>query len=176
MKIRRTLIEGVFVVEQDPKVDERGYFVRTFAKEILRKSGVKYNIVHINKSFTKQRGTIRGLHYQVSPFREDKIVQCLTGGIFDVAVDIRRKSSTFGKWIGIELSEDNNKMLLIPKGCAHGFQTLKPNSLVEYFVTEYYSAVHERGIAWNDSCFKIKWPVKKVHVSERDRKWQPFVK
>src|SRR3989344_4819957 len=146
MKVKKTKIKGVFVIEPKVRGDDRGFFVRVFAKEVLKTSGVNFNIVHINRSMTVEKGTIRGLHYQTSPRREDKIVQCLAGAIFDVALDLRRNSPTFGKWVGEVLSAANKKMLLIPKGCAHAFHTLERDTLVEYFVTEYYSPDKEKGI------------------------------
>lgn len=176
MQVIKTKIKGAFVIE--PKIigDQRGYFYRVFAKEILDGFGIKYDIVHINKSFTQKKGTIRGLHYQKSPKQEDKIVQCLKGSIFDVVLDLRKNSKTFGKWVGEILSEDNKKMLLIPKGCAHAFQTLEKNVMVEYFVSEYYSSADERGVRWNDPKFKIKWPIKKATLSEKDSNWPDFKK
>ena len=125
---------------------------------------------------TVEKGTIRGLHYQSSPRREDKIVQCLAGAIFDVALDLRRNSPTFGKWVGEVLSAENKKMLLIPKGCAHAFQTLERDTLVEYFVTEYYSPDKEKGIRWNDPTFKIKWPITRAKLSDKDASWPLYSK
>lgn len=174
MKIIKTKIEGVFIIEPDTKIDGRGYFSRIFAKEILKKSNINYNIVHINRSLTKKKGIVRGIHYQIKPRQEDKITQCLMGAIFDVAVDLRPSSPTFGKWVGVELSESNKKMILVPKGCAHGFQTIKKNCVIEYLVSEYYSPEHERGVLWNDPFFNIKWPIKNVTLSEKDKKWPQF--
>lgn len=171
MKVKKTKIEGVYIVELEPRGDSRGYFARIFAKEELKKFNIKYDIVHANRSKSQKKGTIRGFHYQKSPKQEDKIVQCIRGSIFDVALDIRKNSKTYGKWVGVELSEENMKMLLIPKGCAHAFQTLKSDTVVEYFVTEYYSPEKERGIRWDDPSFKVKWPVSKVTVSEKDKSW-----
>lgn len=174
MQIVKTKIKGAFIIE--PKIigDKRGYFYRVFAKEILKKFGIKYDIVHINKSFTQKKGTIRGLHYQKSPKREDKIVQCISGSIFDVVLDIRKGSKTYGKWFGEVLNAKNKKMLVIPKGCAHAFQTLEKDTTVEYFVSEYYSPNDERGIRWNDEAFKINWPIKKATLSDKDSSWEDF--
>lgn len=174
MKISKTKIQGVYIIEAEPCIDERGYFARVFAREILKKEGIQFNIAHINRSLTKLKGTVRGIHYQIKPRQEDKIIQCVQGKIFDVAVDLRTNSKTFGKWVGVELSSENKKMLLVPKGCGHAFQTLSPDCLIEYFVSEYYSPKHERGIAWNDPCFKIDWPIKRAKLSEKDNKWPPF--
>lgn len=176
MIINKTKIKGVYVIDLEPRLDGRGYFTRVFAGEELKKQGILYKIVHINRSLTEKKGTIRGFHFQRKPMQEDKIVQCLQGSIFDVALDLRDGSSTHGKWVGETLSAKNKKMFLIPKGCAHAFQTLEKNTIVEYFVSEYYSAKHESGIRWNDQAFKIKWPVKKVTVSSKDGGWSNFLR
>lgn len=171
MKVKETKIKGVFIIEPEPREDDRGYFARVFAREVLKQNGIVYDIVHINRSVSRLKGTVRGIHYQTKPKEEGKIVQCLRGGIFDVAVDVRPKSKTFGQWVGLELSEKNKTMLLIPKGCAHAFQTLKPNSMVEYFVSEYYSPKHEKGFRYDEPLFKIKWPIKTIEASDKDRSW-----
>lgn len=174
MKIQKTKISGVYIIEADPRIDSRGYFARVFAKEVLSDFGINFDIVHINRSLTKAKGTIRGIHYQIKPRQEDKIIQCIQGKIFDVAVDLRRNSKTYGAWVSVELSGENKKMFLVPKGCGHAFQTLSPNCLIEYFVTEYYSPEQERGALWNDPFFKIDWPIKRATLSEKDKKWPPF--
>lgn len=174
MKINKTKIKGVYVIDLEPRVDSRGYFTRVFAKEELKRSGIKYDIVHINRSLTRVKGTIRGIHFQVKPSQEDKLVQCFKGKVFDVAVDLRPRSKTFGKWIGIELSGDNQRLILIPKGCGHAFQTLEKDCIVEYLVSEYYSPKAERGYRYDDPSFKIKWPIKKAVLSDKDQNWPPF--
>lgn len=174
MKIQKTKIEGVHIIEAEPRIDKRGYFARVFAKEVLRDNGIDFDIVHINRSFTKEKGTIRGIHYQIKPKQEDKIVQCLRGAILDIALDIRPRSRTYGQYVAIELSDQNKKMLLIPKGCGHAFQTLEADCLIEYFVTEYYSPENEKGVLWSDPYFKIAWPIKRAMLSEKDKKWPPF--
>lgn len=174
MKYEETKIKGVYVITAEPRVDERGYFSRVFAKEELKKLGIPYSIAHINRSLTIEKGTIRGLHFQKNPMAEDKIIHCLSGKIFDIAVDLRKNSKTYGRWIGRVLDAKSKKMLLIPKGCAHGFQTLVENCLIEYFVTEYYSPAHERGIRYDDPSFGIKWPIKKAILSEKDQNWPLF--
>lgn len=176
MIITKTKIEGVYIIDLTPRGDHRGYFTRVFAKEELAEYGIKYNIAHINRSLTEKKGTIRGLHFQKAPKREDKIVQCLQGSIFDVAVDLRKNSKTYGQWVGEILSAENKRMLLVPKGFAHGFQTLEKNCLVEYFVSQYYYPQHESGLRWDDPYFSINWPLHKVEVSEKDGKWPLFKK
>lgn len=174
MIIKKTKIEGVFEIDLEPRGDGRGYFTRVFAQEELKKKGINFKIVHINRSLSEKKGTIRGFHFQKSPKQEDKVVQCLQGAIYDVALDLRKTSKTYGKWVGVELNAKNKKMLLLPKGVAHAFQTLSENTVVEYFVSEYYSPKHESGVRWDDPMFKVKWPVKKVTASPKDSAW-PYV-
>lgn len=174
MKITPTYINDVRIIDLEPRSDERGYFSRVYCHEELKKSGIEFNIVQINRSLTNFPGTIRGMHYQNSPKSEDKIVQCLKGEIFDVAIDLRVDSPTFGQWVGELLNETNMKMLLVPKGFAHGFQSLREKTVVEYFVSEYYSPAYEAGIRWNDPLFNINWPIKEVTLSSKDGSWPDF--
>lgn len=176
MKYTQTKIKGVYIITIEPREDSRGYFARIFAKEELKKQSIPYPIVHINRSLTHARGTIRGIHYQTKPYQEDKIIQCLEGKIFDVALDLRKNSKTFGQWVGQILDPKSKNMMLTPKGCAHGFQTLEKNSLVEYFATQVYSPDHEKGIRYNDPQFAIDWPIKKAILSEKDQNWPLFKK
>lgn len=171
MKFNKTKIEGLYVIDLEPRVDERGYFTRVYCNNELKDIGVKFNIVQINRSFSKQKGLIRGMHYQKKPYEEDKIVQCLQGEIFDVAIDLRSGSKTFGKWYAQKLSAENKKLMLIPKGFAHGFQALTQNCVVEYFVSEFYTPGSENGIRWDDPKFGIDWPIKKAILSEKDQNW-----
>jgi dTDP-4-dehydrorhamnose 3,5-epimerase len=174
MIFKKTKIKGLYIIEPELKSDERGYFARIFCKKEFKKIGFDFKIVQVNRSLTKKRGTIRGLHFQKPPKSEDKIVVCLKGKIFDVALDLRKNSPTFGKWVGVELSEENKKMFLIPKGFAHGFQTLTDNCEILYFVSEFYSPKYESGIRWDDPFFNIKWPIKNPILSEKDKNWPLF--
>lgn len=167
----KTKIEGVYIIEPELKTDERGYFARVFDKEEFAKEGLFFDIVQASQSFTKKKGTVRGMHFQGEPRSEVKIVQCLKGAIYDVAVDMREDSKTYGQWVSAELTEDNKKMFLIPKGCAHGFQTLTDNCLLQYFMSEFYSKDYVRGFFYNDPFFNIKWPKKVSVISERDKNW-----
>jgi len=171
MIFRKTKIKGLYIVEPELKIDERGNFQRIFCQEELSKYGIKFNIRQINQSLSKKRGTLRGLHFQKPPKAEDKIVQCLKGAIYDVAVDLRKNSPTYGRWVAVELSEENKKMFLIPKGFAHGFQTLTDNCEVQYFVSEFYFPEYERGICWNDPFLNIDWPIKNPILSKKDQNW-----
>ncbi len=175
MIFTKTKIQGVYVIEPKVREDSRGYFLRVFAKEELEKEGINFSIVHINRSKTKEEGTIRGIHFQISPKEEDKIIQCLQGKIFDVAVDLRSNSKTYGQWVGEMLDPQSKKMLLVPKGCGHAFQTLEKDTIVEYFVTQYYVPSYEHGIRYNDPTLKIDWPIKCAIVSEKDGNWPDFI-
>lgn len=168
LTINRTNISDLFVIETIPLADERGSFTRLFCKNELQKAGLKKEIVNINHSKTLKAGTVRGLHYQLMPFGEVKIVKCVKGKIFDVAVDLRKDSPTFLKWFGIELSSENGKMLFIPEGFAHGFQSLEDNSEIIYFNTEFYQKDYERGLLYKDETLNIKWPLNVVQVSDKD--------
>ncbi len=172
MIFQTTKLKGVYVVEWEPKGDERGFFGRNFAKEEFAAQGIEYNIVHINRSFNRDKGTTRGFHIQLPPKAEDKLMQCIRGRIYDVVLDLRKNSPTYGEWVSVELTEDNRKMILVPKGCANGIQTMEDNSALQYFVTEVYSAEHERGVRFNDPAFKVKWPSATPSViSEKDANW-----
>jgi len=171
MKFKETKIKGLYIIESDLKIDERGYFFRAFCRRELSKIGLNFKVAQINRSLSKKKGTIRGMHFQNQPKAEDKIVQCLKGAIYDVAVDLRKDSSTFGQWGAVELNEKNKKMFFIPKGFAHGFQTLSDNCEILYFVSEFYSPEYESGICWNDPFFNIKWLIKNPILSEKDKNW-----
>lgn len=159
------------MIEPEIKTDERGHFTRFFCKEELAKAGVNFDIAQINRSFTNKKGTIRGMHFQKIPRAEDKIVQCIKGAIYDVAIDLRADSSTYGEWVAEELNQENKKMFLIPKGFAHGLQTLTDNCEVQYFMSEFYSPEYASGVRFNDPLFKIKWPLENPVLSEKDRNW-----
>ena len=171
MKFTEAPLEKAYIVELQPFVDGRGQFGRIFCKKDFKEIKHKKEFVQINHSITLKKGTIRGFHYQVKPSNEIKIVRCLEGKIFDVIVDLRKNSSTFLKWYGIELSKDNMKMIYIPEGFAHGFQTLIDNCELLYLHSAYYSAEDERGLRYNDPKLSIKWPIKKSSISEKDNKY-----
>lgn len=174
MKFYETKIKGVYIIKPELIKDKRGYFTRVFCKKEIATLGINFKVVQINQSFTKKKGTIRGLHYQKPPYQEEKIVQCLKGEIYDVVLDLRHNSSTFGQWISERLSEKNKKMILVPKGCANGLQPLTDNCQIEYFMSEYYSPQSQAGIRWDDPYFKIRWPIKKIFLSEKDKNWKYY--
>jgi len=175
MKFIETKIKGLYIIEPELKQDERGYFTRVFCKEELGKIGFDFSIVQINRSLNKKSGMIRGMHFQKSPKSEDKIVQCIKGAIYDVAVDLREDSLTYGEWVSAELSEDNKRMFLIPKGFAHGFQSLKDNSEILYFLSEFYSPDYQGGVRFDDPFLNIEWPIGNPFLLERDKNW-PLIK
>jgi dTDP-4-dehydrorhamnose 3,5-epimerase len=162
------VINGVKVLETKPITDERGYFQRLFCIEELQEVGLNKNIVNVNHSLTKKAGSIRGLHYQLQPFSEIKIIKCIKGSILDVVVDIRKNSPTFLKYFSIKLTNFNNRMLYIPEGFAHGFQSLEDNSEIIYFVTNYYSKEHDMVLNPFDKAININWPLNCTCISEKD--------
>ncbi|PWR70704.1 dTDP-4-dehydrorhamnose 3,5-epimerase [Methanospirillum lacunae] len=163
-----TSISGVFIVELQRISDERGWFSRLYCAEELVKIMGNRHIAQINHSYTRTSGTIRGLHFQYPPKAEMKLIQCIRGKVFDVVVDIRTNSPTFLKWFGVILSEEEHKMIVIPEGCAHGFQVLSSNSELLYFHTNYYSPECEDGLSVMDPKIAIKWPIQIGEISERD--------
>jgi len=167
-------LDDAFIIELEKIEDERGFFARSFDAKQFEELGLNPKIVQCNISFNKNRGTIRGMHYQAHPFEEDKIVHCTKGSIFDVIVDLRTKSQTFKKWFGINLSADDYKILYIPKGFAHGFQTLEDNTEVFYQMSEFFMPEYSRGVRWNDDAFKITWPLKPTLISEKDQSYDSF--
>jgi dTDP-4-dehydrorhamnose 3,5-epimerase len=168
MEFRELDLEGVFEIILNPHVDERGFFMRTYDIEEFRTQGLLREWVQESHSRSEREGIIRGLHFQIQPFSETKLVRCLRGEIFDVAVDLRKGSKTFGKWAGIILSEEKMNMVFIPRGFAHGFCTLTDVSEVVYKMDNYYSPEHGRGLIWNDPDIGIDWPAKDPILSDKD--------
>jgi len=171
MKFQETPIKGLYVIEPEPHLDSRGYFSRFFCKKEFEEAGLDSNIVQINRSLTRGKGTVRGLHRQKEPMAEVKIVQCLEGAVVDVVIDMRENSPTYRQWFSAELSKENKKIFYVPKGFAHGIQTLSDECVLEYYVTQFYSPEHEVGIRWNDPAFGIKWPLEVTDISEKDKSW-----
>lgn len=170
MRIFSTSLTGVFVIEPEPKEDERGYFARTWCREEFEKRGLKTEIAQCSLSHNRKRGTIRGLHYQAPPHEEVKIVTCTRGAIFDVAVDVRADSPTFKQWVALELSQENRRHLYIPEGFAHGFQTLRDRTDVFYQISRAFYPSASVGIRWDDPSLGIEWPIRsKLVISARDR-------
>ncbi len=174
LRFEQTGIRGVTVITMRRMEDERGFFARTWDKREFEERGLPAGFVQRNLSHTRRRHTLRGMHFQRAPHAEDKLVTCLAGAIFDVAVDLRPESTTYGEWYGAELSAENGKMLLVPKGCAHGFLTLSDEALVEYLMSEYFCAEAATGVRWDDPFFGITWPAQPMEMSDKDRAWPEY--
>jgi len=168
LQFKETKLSGAYIIDLDTIKDERGFFARAWCQKEFEENGLKSNIAQCNLSFNHKKGTLRGMHYQVKPYEEVKMVRCTQGKILDVIIDLRKDSPTYKEWIGVELSADNNRMLYVPEGFAHGYQTLEDNSVVYYQVTEFYQPGSERGIRWNDPAFSIEWPLEVFVISEKD--------
>lgn len=169
MKFFETPLKGAFVIDLEKREDERGFFARTWDKDEFEAHGIYRIPVQTNMSFSKKKGTIRGMHYQIVPHQESKVIKCVNGAIYDVIIDLRPDSPTFKKWFGVELSAENHKMLFVPEGFAHGFLTLKDNTEVIYQVSAFYNFESERVIRYNDPSFNIKWPIEVTVLSEKDK-------
>jgi dTDP-4-dehydrorhamnose 3,5-epimerase len=169
MIFTETALEGAFIIEPEPIHDERGFFARTWSQEEFLQRGLNPRVLQQSISLNKLRGTIRGMHYQVDPYREAKLVRCTTGAIFDVLVDLREDSPTFHKWVGLELSSKNRRMLYVPEEFAHGFQTLQDETEISYQISEYYHPEAARGLRWDDPALGIEWPLPVTVISERDK-------
>jgi dTDP-4-dehydrorhamnose 3,5-epimerase len=174
MIFKETKLKGAYIIELELIEDDRGFFARSFCKNEFEKLGLNPNIVQCNISYSKKRGTLRGMHYQVAPYEESKIVSCRRGTIYDVILDLRLDSPTYCQWFALELSADNFKMLYIPEGLAHGFQTLEDNTVVFYQMSEFFYSEYARGVRWDDPLFRIKWPIPDTILSKKDKKYEDF--
>lgn len=171
MIFTRTKLQGVFIVELERLADERGFFARAWCQKEFAAHGLNPRLRQCNISFNEKKGTLRGMHYQADPYPEEKLVRCTQGAIYDVAVDLRRRSPTFGQWVAVNLSAENRKMLYIPTGCAHGFQILEDSTEVFYQMSEFYYPDCARGVRWDDPAWGIEWPLPHKILSERDKNW-----
>ncbi len=171
MIFERTPLEGLYLLKPNILRDQRGLFVRTFCKREFAKIGFNKEFVQFNHSFSSKKGTLRGMHFQLAPFTETKLIRCVEGRVWDVAVDLRKDSETYLKHFGLELSKENMFSILIPDGFAHGFQTLEDNSALIYHHTEYYTPKVDSGIRYNDPVLDIHWPLPVSSISEKDAKY-----
>ncbi|MDE1191947.1 MAG: dTDP-4-dehydrorhamnose 3,5-epimerase [Arachidicoccus sp.] len=162
-------LEGSYIIEPETKGDNRGWFMRSFDKNEFAQIGFYGEWVQMNHSFTAGKGAIRGLHFQKTPYEEIKLVRCIAGSVFDVAVDLRKHSATYLQWFGTELSAQNKKSFYIPEGFAHGFQTLTENAELIYCHSQYYKPEYESGLRYNDPKINIQWPLQLTVISERDK-------
>ena len=174
MKFTEINLKGAFVIELEKREDERGFFARTWDVNEFEANGIYRIPIQASISFSSKKGTIRGIHYQVAPYEESKLIRCVRGAIYDVVIDLRPKSPTYKKWFGIELNEDNKLMLFLPEGFAHGFLTLEDNTEVTYQVSAFYSFESERVIRYNDPTFNIKWPIDVTIISKKDKNYPDF--
>ena len=171
MKFNKTPLEGAYTIDLEKRGDDRGFFARFFCEKEFGDAGLETQFVQINNSLTGKKGTLRGLHYQLPPAAEVKVVRCVRGALFDVIVDIRAGSPTFGKWFGAELSAENRTMMYVPRGFAHAFVTLTDDAEALYLVSAFYSPENERGVRFNDPAIGIEWPIEPVEISDKDRNW-----
>jgi len=169
MIFTKTKLEGAFVIEPEKKVDERGFFARVFEKKQFDEMKLDTKLFQCSISFNKKKGTLRGMHYQLPPYEETKIVRCTKGSVYDVIIDLRRESDTYLEWFGIELSGNNHKMLYIPKGFAHGFLTLEEYTEIFYHMSDCFMPEYSRGIKWDDKKIQITWPATPIIISEKDK-------
>lgn len=175
MIFTHTEIEGVVFVDIEPIGDHRGFFARSWCRREFAERSLADCVVQANVAFTPQCGTLRGLHYQAAPFPEAKLVRCVRGAAYVVAVDIRPDSPTFTHWVGVELTADNRRMLSVPPGCAQGYQTLAAETEMFYQVSAFYVPQAARGIRHDDPAFGIRWPLEVRNLSPRDASWPSFV-
>ena len=174
MRFAPTALPGVFVIDMEPVADERGFFARTWCAREFARRGLNPRLVQCSLSFNRRAGTLRGLHYQVAPAAEAKLVRCTRGAIYDAAVDVRPDSPAFGRHVGTVLSAENRRLLYIPEGVAHGFQTLTDATEVFYQMSEFHAPETARGLRWDDPAFAIAWPPAERIISVRDRGYPDF--
>jgi dTDP-4-dehydrorhamnose 3,5-epimerase len=174
MIFRETGLSGAYVIDPQRIVDERGFFARSWCRKEFEKRGLNPNLVQCNISYNAAKGTLRGMHYQVAPFEEAKLIRCTRGSLYDVIVDIRRGSPTFGKPFSLVLTSENRTMLFVPEGFAHGFLTMEDHTEVFYQMSQFYAPEHARGFRWYDPAFGIRWPDEVRVISDRDRSYCDF--
>lgn len=169
-----TPLEGAFLIDLEKRGDDRGFFARAFCEQEFAHCNLVAHFCQVNNSLSAQKGTLRGLHYQLAPKSETKLVRCIRGSLYDVILDLRRWSPTFARSFGIELSAENRRMMYVPKGFAHGFLTTADDTEALYFVDEFYSPEHERGIRYDDPGFSLDWPWPPAIISEKDKNHPNF--
>jgi dTDP-4-dehydrorhamnose 3,5-epimerase len=174
MEFRETTLPGVVEIHIEPRSDERGFFARTWCEKEFESNRMNPRVAQCSVSYNESKGTMRGMHYQVDPFGEAKVVRCTAGSIYDVAIDLRPQSPRFRQWVGVVLSAKERNMLYIPEGFAHGFLTLEDKTEVFYQISEFYHPEASRGVRWDDPAFAIQWPEAVRVISERDRTFPDF--
>lgn len=171
MRFAETKIDGVWIIDPERREDDRGYFFRAWCSRELAEHGIEFLPVQANMGFSVRKGTLRGMHFQAEPAPEAKLVRCTRGSMFDVALDLRSGSSTYGKWVGAELTAENGRMLFLPAGCGHGYQTLEDRTEMHYMTSQIYTPATAFGARFDDPAFGIQWPLDPVAVSQQDRNW-----
>lgn len=171
MRFTSTNLEGVHIVELDRLTDDRGFFARVWCPREFEQQGLNPHVAQSNIGYSERRGTLRGMHYQIAPHEEAKLVRCTRGAVYDVAVDLRPESPTYLEWFGVELNANNARMLYVPPGCAHGYLTLADGTELFYQTSEFYERAAARGVRYDDPAFGIDWPVEIRVISEQDRSW-----
>ena len=174
MIFTKTPLKDAYIIDIEPFEDERGFFARAWCQNELKAQGLNPRLSQANLSYNKQKGTLRGMHFQRPPHAEVKIVRCIRGALYDVIIDIRPESPTYKQWTGVELSADNRRVLYVPEGFAHGFITLQDDTEAMYLVSEFYTPGAEGGLRWNDPAFNIEWPVEMTVISDKDNSWPDF--
>ena len=169
MVFKETKLKGAFIINLKRLEDERVFFARTFCQKEFQEHGLNPQIAQANISYNKKRGTFRGMHMQLAPYEESKLIKCTGGAIYDVIIDMRISSDTFKQWVGAELTAENHQMLYVPEGFAHGFITLKNDTEVTYQMNQFYAPGSEKGFRWDDPAFGIEWPIQPVLISEKDK-------
>lgn len=174
MKFTPLALAGAHLIDLEKRGDDRGFFARFFCEKEFAQHGLITRFVQINNSLTSKKGTLRGMHYQLPPSAEVKVVRCLRGALYDVILDLRPHSATFGQWFGETLSAENRRMMYVPEGFAHGFLTLEPDTEALYLVSATYAPDAERGIRYNDPRFGIQWPIAPAELSDKDKVWPDY--
>lgn len=167
-------LKDAYTIDLEKRGDDRGFFARFFCVDEFSRAGLETRFVQVNNSLSSVRGTLRGMHYQLGDSAEVKIVRCIRGAVFDAIIDLRPDSPTFRKWFGAELSDENRRMMYVPRGFAHGILTLTDHTELLYLVSDFYAPSAERGIRWNDPAFAIEWPVAVAEISAKDAAWPDF--
>ena len=174
MIFHETPVDGVRVIEPERRGDDRGFFARVYCEREFAEAGLVNHYVQVNNSLSAKKGALRGMHYQLAPSSEVKLVRCVRGALWDAVLDLRPDSPTFGKWFGAELTAENRLMMYVPRGFAHGFVTLTEDTEAFYLVSDFYAPQEERGIRWNDPRFGIEWPVEPTEISAKDAAWPDY--
>lgn len=174
MLFKETGLKGAYLIEQEPFEDERGYFARTFCRREFEEHGLNPDVAQCSISCNNKRGTLRGMHYQTKPHEEAKLVSCTRGTLYDVIIDLRPASPTYCRWHAVELSADNYKMIYVPEGFAHGFQTLEDNTVIFYQMSEFYHQGSASGARWDDPAFAVEWPMEPTVISAKDNSYKDF--